>query len=139
LHPFACPSSGEGNSNGGSIHVVRHFGNEHNVVVAESEPCCLNSALKFFYGWANGIDSILWIVDYRLPALSGVGDLVQKMWHGDASSYSMCRASCQTTGYESSLTLRFGCSHVPAVAHTLTKASLDLGRVLSFNTCCRLN
>jgi hypothetical protein len=67
---FACASSGKGNGDGGSVHVVRHLGDDDDVVLAESEPCCVDFAAEFLDGWFNSLDPVLRVVDYCLPAFT---------------------------------------------------------------------
>src|SRR6266404_9287937 len=65
-----------------SGHVVRHFGDEHSVMLAKRKIAVLYSAAQFFNRGAHCFKAILRMRDKLRHCFGGIADLVQKTRHG---------------------------------------------------------
>src|SRR6266852_310027 len=82
LLAFHRAASRECYGDGCGADVIRHFGDDDNVVFAEREKCIVDAPTEFFDRPAHSFDAVLGISNEPRPGFGRVAHLTEVMWHG---------------------------------------------------------
>src|SRR6266849_3087862 len=79
---FHGAAGSERDGDGGSANVIRHFGDDDNVVFAEREKRVVNAPAEFFNRSAHSFNAVLGMSNEPRPSFRRVAHLTEVMWHG---------------------------------------------------------